>query len=328
LDAAVDPAWSGALRAGDFERAWRISDRSLRDYCASGAVKHSGERHQQRIWRGEALAGQRVLVRCYHGLGDTIQFVRFAAPLRRLARRVVLWCQPELMSLLRHVEGIDDVVALHDGTPEAAYDVDIEIMELAHALRAEPALISGSVPYLKIGAAPRRRPSPDRAVSVGLVWEAGGWDRRRCVPPQALAGLNSLPGVELYSLQQGAARGMAAIIPAKDIAVPDLDTLAATIVDLDVVVTVDTMVAHLAGALGANVWTMLHADCDWRWPARGRDTVWYPTMRLFHQVRPGDWSSVVARIADELKRYLPADQAAKARAPGCCSAPSRWKPSN
>jgi len=77
------------------------------------------------------------------------------------------------------------------------------------------------------------------------------------------------------------------------------------------------MVAHLAGALGANVWTMLHADCDWRWPAGGRDTVWYPTMRLFHQVRPGDWGGVVEQIADELKRYLPADQAAKARAADC-----------
>jgi hypothetical protein len=310
LDAAVDRAWSNALREGDFERAWRISDRSLRDYCGSGAVKHSGERHHQRIWRGEDLAGQRVLVRCYHGLGDTIQFVRFAGVLRRVAREVVVWCQPELMSLLRSVDGVDDVVALHDGTPEVAYDVDIEIMELAHALRADSALISGSVPYLKTGAVTRRRPLLDCAVAVGLVWEAGGWDRRRCVPPQALAGLNSLPGVGLYSLQQGPARGMATTIPAKDIAVPDLDSLAATIVNLDIVITVDTMVAHLAGALGANVWTMLHADCDWRWPAGGRHTIWYPTMRLFHQVRTGDWSTVVEQIADELKGFRSPGQGA------------------
>jgi len=301
LDAAVDGDWSGALRRGDFEAAWRISDRSLRDYCASGAVKHGGERHQQRIWRGEALAGQRVLVRCYHGLGDTIQFVRFAGPLRRIARQVVVWCQPELMSLLRGVDGVDEVIPLHDGTPAAAYDVDVEIMELAHALRADPALISGRVPYLKPGEAARRRPSPGRQVSAGLVWEAGGWDRRRCVPPQLLSRLDALPGVSLYSLQQGAARAMAAAIPARDIAVPDLDALAATIMGLDVVITVDTMVAHLAGALGANVWTMLHAECDWRWPAAGRDTIWYPTMRLFHQPRTGDWSSVIEEITGELK---------------------------
>jgi len=310
LDPAADRDWSGALRAGDFERAWRISDRSLLDYCASGAIKHSGERHQQRIWRGEALAGQRVLVRCYHGLGDTIQFVRFARPLRALARRLVLWCQPELIPLLRRVDGIDALLPLHDGTPEVDYDVDIEIMELAHALRASPEMIVRGVPYLRPGsAAGLRTDASDGTLSVGLVWQAGGWDQRRAVPARALGRLGALSGITLYSLQLGAGRNMAATIPAKDIAAPDLETLAATIMGLDLVITVDTMVAHLAGALGANVWTMLHANCDWRWPTAGRSTIWYPTMRLFHQARPGDWDSVIADVAEAVKAFGAGDRA-------------------
>jgi hypothetical protein len=105
------------------------------------------------------------------------------------------------------------------------------------------------------------------------------------------------------SLQQGSSRRTAASIPARDIAAPDIETLAATILKLDLIVTVDTMAAHLAGALGAPVWTMLHADCDWRWPKGGRETVWYPTMTLFHQAAAGGWTSVIATIGDELRQY-------------------------
>src|SRR3954468_15056403 len=123
------------MQGGELQRAWQISDRSLQEYRASGAVKHSGERHQQRIWRGEDLRNKRVLVRCYHGLGDTIQFIRFAKPLREIARQVIVWAQPELVALLRQVDGVDQVFPLHDGTPDFGYDTDIEVMELAHALR-------------------------------------------------------------------------------------------------------------------------------------------------------------------------------------------------
>jgi hypothetical protein len=115
-----------------------------RDYCASGAAKHTGERHLQRIWLGEDLAGKRVLVRCYHGLGDTIQFIRFAKPLRAVASEVIVWAQPELIPLLRAAEGVDRLIPLHDGTPDVGYDVDIEIMELAHALRVTTDIIQPS----------------------------------------------------------------------------------------------------------------------------------------------------------------------------------------
>jgi hypothetical protein len=138
--------------------------------------------------------------------------------------------------------------------------------------------------------------------SIGLVWEAGGWDNRRSAPPHVFVRLRRETGVRLFSLQQGPSRKLASTIPAEDIAVPDLEALATTIMSLDLIVTIDTMVAHLAGALGAPVWTMLHAECDWRWPRTGRNSIWYPTMKLFHQSRAGDWISVVDEISDELKR--------------------------
>jgi hypothetical protein len=298
VNSAPDADWVKAMQCGELQRAWEISDRSLQEYCASGAVKHTGERHLQRIWRGEDLRDKRVLVRCYHGLGDTIQFVRFAKPLRLIARKVVLWVQRELLCLLHGVDGVDQLHPLHDGTPDFPYDVDIEIMELAHALRATPDMIASRVPYLACGSAMRL--AGDSRISIGMVWEVGNWDRRRCVPASKLSRLRTAPGVRLCSLQQGAGRDDATIIPAKDIAVADLRRLAARIMGLDLVITVDTMVAHLAGALGAPVWTMLHADRDWRWPKTGRTSIWYPSMKLFHQPRSGDWDSVIDEMVREL----------------------------
>jgi hypothetical protein len=134
-----------------------------------------------------------------------------------------------------------------------------------------------------------------------LVWEAGNWDHRRCVAPHLLAHLASETGARLYSLQQGPARRAASTIPAQDIALSDIEKLSHLIVELDLIITVDTMVAHLAGALAVPVWTMLHAECDWRWPASGRRTIWYPTMKLFHQRTSGDWTNVVSEIIAELK---------------------------
>ena len=302
LSATLFSAWTDALRRNDFERAWDLSDLSLRASRNSSAIGRTEERHLQRIWRGDGLTDKRVLIRCYHGLGDTIQFIRFAKPLREIAREVIVWGQPALLSLLRDVEGIDRLVALHDGTPDVEFDVDIEVMELAHALRATAQLISGSVPYLGRGRSERPQPGAS-PLSIGLVWEAGHWNGARSVPVRLLAPLAEQTGARLLSLQQGPGRLMADSIPARDVAVADVEALAARIMTLDLIITVDTMVAHLAGALGAPVWTMLHRDCDWRWPVRGRETIWYPTMKLFHQNRVGDWTNVIEEIIAELKAF-------------------------
>jgi hypothetical protein len=292
-----DDAWTSAMRRGDFESAWAISDEGLQARLKAGAFRYDIPRHLQHIWRGEPLAGQRVLVRCYHGLGDTIQFVRFAPALKRIAREVIWWVQPSLIDVVRAAPDVDLILPLHDGVPEVEYDVDVESMEIPHALRASWQDISGPVPYLSARSSADLT-SDDSAFSVGLVWRAGGWDERRSIAPELLRRLN-VSGVRLCSLQIGDAARAAGSIGATDISTEDVVEAAARIRRLDLVITVDTMMAHLAGALGCRVWTLLHADCDWRW-SKGAECVWYPTMKLFHQSQAGDWNSVIDEVSAAL----------------------------
>jgi hypothetical protein len=304
-------AWVAAIRGGDFEAAWALSDRHLQQVRASGQPVHAGPRHEQSIWRGEQLNGRRVLVRCYHGLGDTIQFARFLRPLREIAREVIVWCQPELMAIIQATPGVDRALPLHDGVCEAEFDVDIEIMELAHALRAGRVLIGMREPYLRRPASTAAAPLAGGELAVGLVWQVGDWDKRRAVPAEMLGRLR-VDGVRLYSLQRGPAAKAAIDIGVQDISTPDIGTLARRIAELDLVISVDTMVAHLTGALGCEGWVLLHADCDWRWPQAGGSTLWDPSLRLFHQRRAGEWQSVIevvraaliARVAGQ-SRVIP-----------------------
>lgn len=289
--------WVDAMRAGDFERAWAINDRDLS--MLAHPPKHTGPRHLQRIWRGEDLTDKKVLVRCYHGLGDTIQFLRFLQPLRDLARSVSVWCQGELLPLVERAAGVDRAVALHDGTPEVDFEVDIEIMEVPHAIKARRDHVEMRAPYVTL--ARETQPEPPRcgSLAVGLVWEVGNWDKRRTIPAPLLRRLAGR-GVSLYSLQRGSGTEGAFEIGARDVSTPDIVALAQLIRQLDLVVCVDTMVAHLAGALGCEAWVLLHADCDWRWPSAGSRSFWYPSLRLFHQQTAGDWQEVIAQVRDAL----------------------------
>lgn len=296
--------WLSAMRAGDFVRAWEVSDRDLAVVRSSGIPKHEGPRHLQRIWRGEPLSGRRVLVRCYHGLGDTIQFARFLSPLRTIAREVVLWCQAELLSLMATVRGVDRVLPLHDGAPDVEFDVDIEIMEIPHAIRASRGQAEMRGAYIQ--ARPKELPAEiaiDNSLSIGLVWDVGDWQRWRVIAPTLLKPLN-LPGVQLYSLQLGSAAKGSIEIGAIDISTPDIGRLAAHLQMLDLCICPDTMIAHLSGALECETWIMLHANCDWRWPASGDRTFWYPTARLFRQRIAGDWRDVVMDVRSAILEKL------------------------
>jgi hypothetical protein len=290
--------WTEAMRAGDFARAWAITDRDLEALAA--VPKHTGPRHLQRIWRGEELANKRVLVRCYHGLGDTIQFLRFMPALRMIARSVTVFCQAELLPLVEQVEGVSLAIPLDDGAPCAEFDADIEIMEVPHAIRAGRTTVEMRAPYLTLPARCVSSPQLEQrdGLAVGLVWEVGAWDKRREIPPALLERLAG-SGRTLYSLQRGGARLPEMV--ARDISTPDIVALGHLIRQLDLVICVDTMVAHLAGALGCEAWVLLHADCDWRWPASGSRTFWYPTLRLFHQRTAGVWDDVI----EEVRQLLP-----------------------
>ncbi|MBI5264696.1 MAG: hypothetical protein HY852_23115 [Bradyrhizobium sp.] len=305
--------WIAAIRAGDFERAWKIADADLARLRMSNPPKHEGPRHLQRIWRGEEIRDQRVLVRCYHGLGDTIQFIRFMTPLRKIARVVTVWCQPELLSLVNRVEGVDRAIPLHDGAPEVDFDVDIEIMEVPHAIRAGLREVELKNPFLDVPATCDAAPvlsTPGR-LALGMVWEVGDWDRRRSIPPTLFRNL-LVEGAQLYSLQRGAGSAAASKIGAIDISTPDIMSLARRMQGLDLVLSVDTMVAHLAGSLGIETWIMLHSDCDWRWPAVGDRSMWYASARLFRQRTAGDWTPVVRAIGSALRERLHRSEASRA----------------
>jgi hypothetical protein len=299
-DQAADPAdpWVRHMRRGEFEQAWRVSDAIL---AARGPEpRWDLPRHLQQVWNGSPLNGRRVLVRCYHGLGDTLQFIRYAPLLRRLARHVIVWAQPALIPLLRTAAGVDELLPLHDGVPECDYDVDVEIMELAHVFRSTLDTLPAAVPYLH--AEPIRLSRVDGRLNVGVFWRAGDWDPRRSVPIELFGPLAGLRSVRLCVLQRDAAPGQDPRVHA--LAVPDdIKGTARVMRALDLVLTVDSMPAHLAGALAVPTWTLLQAEPDWRWMVEREDTPWYPTMRLFRQERAGDWKRVLERVADDLRRF-------------------------
>ncbi len=310
--------WTAAMLRSDFAGAWHISDRILAERIARNDFDHMLPRHLQVIWNGCFLAGKHVLIRCYHGLGDTIQFVRLAKPLHKIAREVSVWVQPELMPLVARIEGVDCMLALHDGAPDLAYDVDIEIMELAHALRVMPETLAADVPYLHVQK--RRLPASDR-MRVGLIWSAGDWDPRRSMHFAALAPLLELPSIEPVVLQRGSARAQAGQYQITDLGTDDVESFAATLRALDLLIAVDTFGAHLAGAMNVPVWLLLQHDCDWRWMSDGETSPWYPSMRLFRQRTDGNWECVIADVVRALSLDETIAHASRNKATGVTFAP-------
>jgi hypothetical protein len=287
--------WRQHMCRGDFEAAWRISDRALhnRDHFArsNGQVEST--------WRGEPLDGKRVLVRCCYGLGDTLQFVRYVPLLRRAARHVTVHAQASVARVLEHVEGIDSLVTRCNDVQPENYDVAIELSELPHLFRTSIQTIPTQIPYIHI--VPRSFPATSD-MKVGLVWQGSDWDLRRSVSLQLFAGFERIAGLTLHIVQRGRAlmeRPMGFGINSGD---NDVYEAARTIAALDLIVTIDSMPAHLAGAMGVPTWTLLHSHCDWRWMKNRTDSPWYPGMRLFRQKDPGDWPPVIARVKNELER--------------------------
>ncbi len=287
-------AWTAAMRRADFARAWEIADDVLR---ARARPSHHLPRHEQHIWDGTPLEGRRVLVRCYHGLGDTLQFIRFVPWLTASCPQVTVWAQDKLLPLLATMPRQGRLTALHDGTPDIDYDVDVELMELLHVFRVTPAALPAHVPYLRVSPAWPARGAVPR---VGLVWQAGDWDGRRSIPRPLLEPLLAARDVSWVVLQPGACRSDWGRDDGLWPAAWDLMTYARTVRSLDLLITIDSMPAHLAGALGVPVWTLLPAAADWRWMEEREDTPWYPTMRLFRQSEPGRWGDVIARVAQQL----------------------------
>jgi hypothetical protein len=311
-----DFGWMSHMLQGDFAAAWQCADKDREQRLRAGLSVAGWPRHMRPVWDGRPLAGTRVLVRCHHGLGDTVQFIRYVPLLARKAEAVCVEAQPPLIPLLRSLPGI---AALHE-LPETAdrpcgefgCNAEIDVTELPHAFRTALDTIPASVPYLhpepdRVAEAARRLWRLSAPLKVGLVWTAGEWKPERSIALGGLAGLATIPGVAFVNLQRGpeyrrrhGAAG-SALLMTEIFAGDDIGDAAATIARLDLVVTVDTLVAHLAGALGVPVWLMLHFAADWRWLLERDDSPWYPTLRLYRQSRPGDWEPVVAAVVTALR---------------------------
>jgi hypothetical protein len=297
--------WFAAMRRGDWEAAWRATDRiELPRRAAQRAPGFQRGAHHLR-WDGTPPAGRSVLVRCEHGLGDTLQFMRFVPLLR--AAHVHFLVQPQLVALLRDAPGLGEVRNYWTDDPLPPHDVDLEVMELAYALRMTLPRLPGPYPHLR-GQLPRHPPVevPDEGrLRVGLLWAASDWDTTRSVPLAALAPWFALPGVQFFSLQQGrpAQDPLLARLPIECLSphTTAIEQAAAAMCALDLVITVDAMPAHLAGSLGRPTWVLLKHEADWRWMDTREDTPWYPTLRLFRQPRAGDWSGVVPQVAGALR---------------------------
>jgi hypothetical protein len=301
-------AWLDAMRAGRFESAWRAADRVLESRASEDFDRAGVPFHLRAVWNGEPLAGRHVLVRCYHGLGDALQFARYVPRLATIARSVSVQAEGRLLGVLGSLRGVRELAELPPAR-DPPHEVAIEAMELPHAFRTTLASVPRDVPYLRADparvAAARAELARERRPRVGIVATAGRWDPERSLSAGALALLAGIREVAWYDLapepERGAGpRGIRRFAESRRDDDP-LATTAARIVALDLVITVDTMVAHLAGALAAPTWTLLRERCDWRWMTGRGDSPWYPTMRLHRQRRDGDWSAPVERVAAELR---------------------------
>ncbi|WP_448205000.1 glycosyltransferase family 9 protein [Azospirillum sp. sgz302134] len=316
LSLGVDPLaiggerWKAHMLLGEFEAAWAVSDHVLSAMEPDEFNPTDRPFHQRPVWDGATFDGQAVLVRCYHGLGDIVQFARYLPLVAERASRLWVQAPDGVQALLAGLPGVEGVVPLSDEAPMPAFSVQAELMELPFAFRTTLATAPGGVPYLstettRIAAQaaklPQGGPRGDR-LRVGLAWAAGAWDGgHRSLPRHLVRRLMDVPGVDWVCLQRGAPLDDAESLPFcdKPPRTTDLRDTAAMIQTLDLVLSVDTVVAHLAGALGKPVWTFLHHEADWRWLLHRDDSPWYPTMRLFRQPSRGDWNSVTehARVA-------------------------------
>jgi Flp pilus assembly protein TadD len=253
----------------------------------------------QTRWKGERSSGT-LLVHAEQGLGDTLQFLRFLPQARLLTGSLLVECQPPLRRLLEGVRGADQVFSRGDLLPP--FERHLPMMSLPYVLGAPP--VSMEVPYLEPPLfSSRWRQGPRLHVSV--TWQGNRQhrnDHNRSIPPAVVERLGRIPGIELFTLQkdwEGASPFPAAHHP--EASLTDFADTAAFLMEMDLVVSVDTAVAHLAGALGREVWTLLPFAPDWRWGESGDRTPWYPTTRLWRQKERKNWGEVIERVAAELE---------------------------
>jgi hypothetical protein len=298
--------WHAHMLLGEFRAAWEESD----------AIRRRGAPDPHRFWSGEDIRGKKVILRCLHGFGDAVQFLRYVPRVRSLVSHLIIEVAPRFLEVAPYFEGVEDVIAWGGGQSEdpVKWDLQIEIMELPYLFRTEHCELPLATKYLTLPAKTKTRAvevmSASKLPKIGLVWAAGEWNPERSLSPSLLKPILESPGCQFWSLQGGAQREEWRTLPGScrpfdgfrcgDGILP----LAAAISQLELLITVDTLAAHLAGAQGIPTWLLLPYAADWRWMIRRRGSPWYPSMRLFRQAAPSDWNSVVRQLQCELTSWL------------------------
>jgi Flp pilus assembly protein TadD len=259
------------------------------------------------LWDGSDLSGRRILIHYEAGIGDTLNYLRYIPLVAERGGRVIFRCQPELHSLLRATPGVEHFLEANEPNPE--FDLHCPMMSLPAVFRMTSETVPPQAPLVAEASAIEQwesRLPNDGRLKVGLVWSGKVYPPTRAVPLKMLAALGNIPSLWLCSLQKGEAAAQLAGAPSElqmaDFTheLKDYSDTAALIANLDLILTVDTSLAHLAGAMGKRVWLLLKYVPDWRWQLGRGDTPWYPAMRLFRQSRLGDWSEPIAQTMKAL----------------------------
>jgi tetratricopeptide (TPR) repeat protein len=295
---------TGAFKEGwdKYEMRWKLPALSPRPF-------------RQPVWRGESLIGATILLHAEQGAGDVIQFVRYAPLVRALGASVVVELPKETMRVLAPIAG-PGIRLIPKGAPLPHFDVHCPLLSVPGAFGCDLDNMPADIPYLRaepeLLARWRARLGEGPEIKVGLVWAGNPQhanDHNRSFRPLAFKPFWRIPGLRFFLLQkqprESDAADLAELGPRVDLGpeLGDFADTAAALTALDLLISADTSIVHLAGALGRPVWTMVPFSPDWRWLLGREDTPWYPTMRLFRQPKRRDWRSVMARVAEELSRF-------------------------
>jgi tetratricopeptide (TPR) repeat protein len=305
----IEAHWNRALLlllTGDFRQGWG-------EYEWRWKLKnHFQYNYIKPLWDGSGISGLTILLHAEQGFGDTIQFIRYADLVAKRGAKVIIECQKELVSLLQTVDGVYQVKAYSEPLPY--FDVHCPLLSLPLIFDTTSETIPSKIPYItpEPGLTQKWKDKIQHENSkykIGLAWSGNSKHKNESIRSFSLdifLPLAQCKNITFYSLQKGEAAAQATNPPEgihlidfmEDII--DFSDTAALIDNLDLVISVDTSVAHIAGALGKPVWILLPFVPDWRWLLHREDSPWYPTMRLFRQQTPGDWDSVIAVVKDKL----------------------------
>ncbi|MGH7766491.1 MAG: TIGR03032 family protein, partial [Candidatus Binatia bacterium] len=267
-------------------------------------------------WDGQPIPEKKLLIHTEQGAGDAIQFARYLPRAAERCGKLILVCRDDLMPVFSTMPGIAEIRAAGQ-IGVAEFDVHVPLLSLPHLFGTTLETIPAETPYVDVAAIRRRKDDAALALpdsgrpKVGIVWAGSAThrnDRHRSIPLKEFLPVLQSPGIAFYGLQKGERARDPADLPS-EVQVQDLDPklgdfgdLAVIVDQLDLVISVDTSVAHVAGALGKPVWTLLSDVVDWRWGLEGETTPWYPTMRLFRQTQLDNWANVMERVAAALKK--------------------------